>query len=257
MTHYFTFIKGVSPLVMTAIHEGHAVREELRALFSLDEQGRLREEDPFTGTWANKWDNRIIVNHSRFEVDVNRPREKAVYQVPDDAWGLEVWKKPLSPDDLERSFQVYDDFYSAAKKYFDELFSTHDKIIVFDIHSYNHQREGIIADPSANPDVNLGTDNMNREVWQPVLNSLMVSFRAFDYGGRNLDVRENIKFKGGYFGKWLFEQYGDDICPISIEFKKIFMDELTGKGFENDIRLISEIVYSSTYLVLETLKKTL
>jgi N-formylglutamate deformylase len=254
MTNYNTFIKGDSPLVMTAIHDGHAVREELTDLFSLGEPGRLREEDPFTGQWTYKCDNRIIVHHSRFEVDVNRPKEKAVYQVPEDAWGLEVWKKPLSPEDLERSLQVYDDFYSAAKRYFEKLFSTHDRIIVYDIHSYNHQREGIIADPAANPDVNLGTNNMNRELWQPVVDTLTTSLKSFDYDGRNLDVRENIKFKGGYFGKWLFEQYGDNICPISIEFKKIFMDELTGKGFENDILLISEMVHLSTYPVMEALK---
>ena len=36
--------------------------------------------------------NRIIVNRSRFEVDINRPRDKAVYITPEDAWGLHIWK---------------------------------------------------------------------------------------------------------------------------------------------------------------------
>lgn len=259
MDQRFSFIQGSSPLVISAIHDGHEVRKELKNLFSLDDAARLREEDPFTAIWTNNSDNRIIVHHSRFEVDVNRPRDKAVYQIPEDAWGLEVWKKPLPPEFLERSLRFYDDFYASAKIYFDELFSFHEKIVVYDIHSYNHQRDGKgkTADRFTNPDVNLGTGNMNRELWQTEVQTLLECFRNFDFKGRNLDVRENIKFKGGYFGKWLFEQYGDAICPISIEFKKIFMDEHTGKGFENDIRLISDMVHSSTYHVLNILNKTL
>jgi hypothetical protein len=137
------------------------------------------------------------------------------------------------------------------------MISIHESVVVYDIHSYNHQREGQgkIADPSTNPDVNLGTANMNREVWESVVSATSECFKRFDYNGRTLDVRENIKFKGGYFGKWLFEQYADKICPISIEFKKLFMDEQTGKGFENEIILISDMVHASVHHVLKTLKE--
>jgi N-formylglutamate deformylase len=217
MTQHFTFIQGNSPLVICAIHDGHTVREELENLFAISENGRLREEDPYTAIWTNNSDNRILVHHSRFEVDINRPKEKAVYQKPEDAWGLKVWKQQLPPEVLERSLKVYDNFYASAKIYFDTLFSIHESVVVYDIHSYNHQREGqgAVADPSTNPDVNLGTANMNREVWKSVVEATTECFKRFDYHGRTLDVRENIKFKGGYFGKWLFEQYADKICPIS------------------------------------------
>ncbi len=84
---------------------------------------------------------------------------------------------------------------------------------------------------------------------------MMQHLRNYDYAGRALDVRENVKFKGGYFGQWLFEKYGDNICPISIEFKKFFMDEWTGEPFEKDIRLISEMIKSSEAAVLTALHK--
>src|SRR5690606_31171683 len=103
MSENFTFQKGNSPLVITAIHDGHEVRDELKGLFNLDEAARLREEDPFTAVWADISENKIIVHHSRFEADVNRPREKAVYQNPEDAWGLEVWNRKLSGEILHRS----------------------------------------------------------------------------------------------------------------------------------------------------------
>ncbi len=257
MANMYTLIKGSSPIVATAIHEGHDTREELTGLFNLSDDERLREEDPFTAKWLHVSDNNIIVHHSRFETDVNRPRDKAIYIKPGDAWGLKVWKNDLQQEIIDRSLKLYDDFYKQVKEYFDSLFLLHDKILVYDIHSYNHRREAkdIAADPVENPEINIGTKNMDHEIWQPLIQVIIDTFKHFDFDGRHLEVRENIKFKGGYFGQWLFEQYGKKICPVSIEFKKFFMDEWTGKPFEKDIKLINELLLESKGPVLESLKK--
>ena len=253
----YEFIKGTSPIVATAIHEGHDTRSELSDLFNLTDAERLREEDPFTAKWLSVSDNNIIVHHSRFETDVNRQRGKAVYVKPQDAWGLQVWKNDLHEEIINGSLEVYDNFYKQAKEYFNSLFELHEKIVVYDIHSYNHRREAenIAADANENPEVNIGTKNMDHEVWQPLVQVMIDTFKQFNYNGRNLDVRENIKFKGGYFGQWLYEQYGKKICPVSIEFKKFFMDEWTGNPFEKDIKLINELLLESNGPVLESLKK--
>lgn len=257
MTSSYTFIKGTSPIVATAIHEGHNTRAELSELFNLNGAERLREEDPFTAKWLDVSDNNIIVHHSRFETDVNRPREKAVYLKPVDAWGLKVWKNDLPEDIAIASLAVYDDFYVQAKQYFDSLFEMHERIVVYDIHSYNYRREAkdIAADAHENPEVNIGTKNMDVEIWQPLVKVITDTFKKFDYDGRHLDVRENIKFKGGYFGQWLYEQYGKKICPVSIEFKKFFMDEWTGEPFEKDIALINQLLIQSKGPVLNSLDK--
>ncbi|NEU08046.1 N-formylglutamate amidohydrolase [Flavihumibacter sp. R14] len=257
MAASYTFIKGKSPIVATAIHEGHHTRAGLKELFHLDEDERLREEDPYTARWLNVSDNRIIVHHSRFETDVNRPREKAVYRVPEDAWGLNVWKQVLNDEIAEASLRVYDNFYEECKGYFDSLFKLNNKIIVYDIHSYNHRREGrtVEAEPNGNPEINIGTQNMDRQLWDPVIETLLQHFSSFNYNGRNLDARENIKFKGGYFGQWLYERYGKNICPVSIEVKKFFMDEWTGEAFPKDIQLIDEMLRSSGTPVLEAMNR--
>lgn len=253
----FDFVRGHSPIVATAIHDGHHIRESLLKLFHLTDEERLREEDPFTAKWVNFSDNTIVVHHSRFETDVNRSREKAVYVKPEDAWGLKVWNKALPEEIINESLEVYDTFYEEVKKYFDSLFMSYENIVVYDIHSYNHRRDGINieSDIHLNPEINIGTRNMNRVKWEPVVSALVESLQSFDYDGRSLDVRENIKFKGGYFGQWLFEQYGEKICPVSIEFKKFFMDEWTGKPFVKDIELISSLLKTSQLPVLEALKK--
>src|SRR5262249_53172094 len=109
---YFEAIVGDGPIVATAIHAGHLLREDAARLIALDEAQRLREEDPFTDELAIVAPTRLIGRRSRFEVDLNRPREQAVYRQPADAWGLHVWETPLGEAFVAESLAVYDAFYA-------------------------------------------------------------------------------------------------------------------------------------------------
>jgi len=100
--------QGPGPLVAAAIHHGHSVRDEVARHLALDEAGRLREEDPFTGDWTGIAPTRIVVLRSRFEVDLNRPREKSVYRTPEDARGLKIWKDSQPDEVHDRSLSEYD-----------------------------------------------------------------------------------------------------------------------------------------------------
>jgi N-formylglutamate amidohydrolase len=249
----FNFIKGTSNLVATAIHDGHEVRPELLSHFNLSSHERLREEDPFTAEMSLIADNRITVNYSRFQADLNRDRKNAVYQKPEDAWGLQVWKGKLSSQHVEESLQYYDRFYAALKAYLDELLTQHPRLIIYDIHTYNHRREAYdkYASVEENPELNLGTGNIVGEEWRNTIDAFINSAREFNYEGRHLDVRENVKFAGGYFSKWLGETYGNKVCPIAIEFKKFFMDEWTGEGDYYQIEHLKELLAYTTTSVLE------
>ena len=77
--------EGKTPLVAAAIHAGHEIRHEVAENLALSESDRMREEDSFTGSLTTVAQNRLIVFRSRFEIDVNRTREKAVYLRPEDA----------------------------------------------------------------------------------------------------------------------------------------------------------------------------
>jgi hypothetical protein len=79
------------PVLATAIHAGHDLRDEIAARTALDDAARLREEDPFTDLLIPEVCTSVVVRRSRFELDLNRPRERAVYRRPEDAWGLELW----------------------------------------------------------------------------------------------------------------------------------------------------------------------
>ncbi len=198
-------VEGDSPLVATAIHDGHDLRDDVASLMRLEEQIRLREEDPFTGIWTAVAETRLVARRSRFEMDLNRPREKAVYLDPEDCWGLQVWKERPSPEIVERSLAQYDAFYAELRGLFKDLEKRFGRFVVFDIHSYNHRRNGAGSaseNPEENPEVNVGTGTMNRENWSPIVERFINDLRSFDFLGRKLDVRENVKFKGGNLARW-------------------------------------------------------
>jgi N-formylglutamate amidohydrolase len=250
--------RGRGCLVATAIHDGHAVREEVDELLALTDEERLREEDPYTGFWTELSSNRVIGLRSRFEVDLNRPRDQAVYITEEHAWGLRVWRNQPDLELLDRSLGEYDAFYKAMYRHMNELEDRHGHFVVFDLHSYNHCRSGPDsppADPTGNPDVNVGTGTMIRERWSPIVDRFIQDLSSFDFPGRQLDVRENVRFRGGNFPRWIHQHFPKTGCALAIEVKKFFMDEWTGEADLQGVEAIREALESTVPGVLEELEK--
>lgn len=250
--------RGDGPIVATAIHDGSSVRPELAALMQLSNEERLREEDSCTGDWTNVAPTRLIGQLSRFEVDLNRPKEKAVYLTPEDAWGLKVWKEPLSSESQAKSLSIYDAFYDEVREILERMVSRYRRVVVLDLHTYNHRREGAtgpLADAKENPEVNIGTATMNRSRWAPIVDRFIVDLRNFEYIGRHLDVRENIKFQGGNFARWIHECFPNSVCVLSVEFKKFFMDEWTGEPDQLQVQAIERALKSTVWGIHEELVK--
>ena len=249
---------GDGPLVAAAIHDGHAVRAELVELLALSEAERRYEEDPFTGAWTSIAPTRIVALRSRFEMDLNRPRQKAVYLEPEDAWGLQVWKTRPRGDVVERSLGQYDAFYRQARLLLENLVERFGRVAVFDLHTYNYRRSGPdapAADPQGNPDVNLGTGTMDRRRWAPLVDRFVAEVRGFDFLGRRLDVGENVKFQGGHFSRWIHETFPHSVCSLAVEVKKFFMDEWTGAIDSQQHLAVEQALGSAAVGVLEELRE--
>lgn len=218
-------------VVASSVHAGHALRPELAAVMVLDEDTRLREEDPHTDEIAAVVESRVLTTTSRFEVDLNRPRDEAVYRTPDDCWGLDVWEGGALSDDLVgRSLEVYDEFYDRLGERLDTV-AARGPFVLLDVHSYNHRRDGADAAPEPvadNPQVNLGTGSLDRERFGPVVDAFLHELSSHDVGGEPVDVRENVRFRGRALAAWVHERYPGVGCCLALEFKKTFMDEWSG-----------------------------
>ena len=224
--------RAASPLVGTAIHNGHGVRADLTPAMALDEAGRLREEDPFTEYAIRDVPNRIVFHRSRFEIDLNRSKPDAVYVRPDQAWGLNVWKERLPENQIAASHAIHDAYYAMLKQMLAGIEAMHGGFVLLDIHSYNHRREGPDSpptDPEKAPVVNIGTFSMDRNRWQRLLDPFIETLAGQTLAGAPIDVRENIAFQGkGEQTRFVHEHFPKTGCAIAIEFKKVFMDEWTG-----------------------------
>jgi hypothetical protein len=135
----------------------------------------------------------------------------------------------------------------------------HGRLVVLDLHTYNHRRGGPDAapdDPEANPEVNIGTGTMpDRARWAPIINRFIADLGSFPFGGHHLDVRENVKFQGGNFGRWMHSEFPDSVCCLSIEFKKFFMDEWTGTPDEDQVQLIEQALAATLPGLTEELSR--
>jgi hypothetical protein len=224
--------KGEGPVVATAIHDGHGLRDEVREVMALQDAERLREEDPFTGQAVAGIANHVVACRSRFEIDLNREADEAVYTCPEQCWGLQVWREAPDAGLVARSRAIHEAFYRMMGGLLDDIAAAHGRFVLLDVHSYNHRRDGPggAATPQADaPDINIGTFSMPRELWAPLLDPVMEEMRAFDFNGRRLDVRENVAFQGkGALTRFVHERYPGQGCAIAIEFKKFYMDEWTG-----------------------------
>lgn len=223
-----------SPVVAVAVHAGHDVREEIAGRLALSGLDRLHEEDVGTAEWATRFPTHIVGGRSRFEVDLNRPREDAVYLRAEECWDLEVWREPLAPDMLERSRAAHDVFYAELGGILDRTQDVFGHFVVYDLHSYNHRRGGpdtAPADPAGHPDVNVGTGSMDRDRWGSLVGRFMADLHSakVPYGDDHLDVRENVCFKGRQLARWVHERYPETGCALAIEVKKFYMDEHTGE----------------------------
>ena len=248
----------LSPLVGAAVHDGHGARDEVTAHFRLDEKGRLREEDPFTGAMARLLPRHVVGLNSRFELDLNRAPEKAVYRIPADAWGLDVWKAELPDAVAANSMALYGAFYDELRVELENVRASFGHFVVYDLHSYNHRRDGADgpeANPGENPEVNIGTKTLNNPKFRPLIERFIADLRAFDFGGRGLDVRENVKFGGGQFSRWIHDEFPDAACSIAIEWKKFWMDEWSGEADEAQRELIRLALLSTFDGAREELSK--
>jgi N-formylglutamate deformylase len=234
-------IEGDGPLIATAIHDGHELRPELQAALRLSDAERLREEDPFTSRFTRIARTSLVVKSSRFQVDLNRPRDQCVYLTPEQAWGLELWKTPPERALLALAAEEYDRFYALLEDLCAEKARRFGRFVLFDLHSYNHRRAGPDAPPeppAENPEINLGTGSVPGGRSREPIERFLAVLRGRKVRGRPLDARENVKFQGGHLAHWVHERFPAAGLALAIEVKKFFMDEWTGVPDEG---VLSEI----------------
>ena len=206
------------PYACAAIHDGHQVRKELWDNCLHSEYDRWYEEDPQTKNMIASHPIVIAGCDSRFEYDLNRAPEAAVFET---AWGKQLWKTPLPNRHKKTSLAKHKAYYNVVYALIETLESKFGVAIVYDMHSYNWKRWAREV-----PTWNLGTSNLDNErfgtcieVWRQSLSEL--------------ELPNNIKstalindtFQGnGYFLKFITQNFKNTLV-LATEIAKVYCDE--------------------------------
>ncbi|WP_369996110.1 N-formylglutamate amidohydrolase [Winogradskyella sp.] len=226
------------PYVCGAVHDGHQFRKELWENCLHTEYERWYEEDPETKNMVSSHPILIAGCDSRFEYDLNRDPENAVFET---AWGKQLWKNPLPEIQKEKSLKKHKNFYKVVHALISKIEEKFGVCVVYDMHSYNWKRWDREV-----PTWNLGTSNIDNdrfgdqiESWRQMLVSIELP------NGIKQTAKINDTFQGnGYFLKYITKNFKNTLV-LATEIAKIYCDEY------------KQIIYPEVVAAVENQLKTL
>lgn len=215
-----------------AVHDGHQFRRELWENCLHTDYDRWYEEDPCTKQMVQTMPMVIAGCDSRFEYDLNRDPENAIYE---DAWGKKLWKVPLNAAQKEQSLTKHQNFYKVVFALVSKMKSLFGAAIVYDMHSYNWKRWDRPV-----PVINIGTKNIDEKydafakAWCKNLSHIKLPY------GIETTAAINDTFQGnGYFLKNISQNF-QDVLVLATEFSKIYCNEYEYVIFPEVVTTIEE-----------------
>lgn len=235
-----------TPYIFTAIHHGHRLRQDLKEICLVSEDGRYHEEDAYTGDLIEFFPITLIAHDSRYEYDLNRDAEKCLYQ---EAWGDRVYKRALTKEEIQESIRKYNQFYTICDTLVKTVLSKYPNCLILDIHSYNIQDRDYVNPPM----FNIGTHFINLTKYRPFVDEWMKQLDKIKIPGHEVTVKENDIFWGmGNLSERMNGNY-DDCLVLPTEVKKIYADEFKPEPYRNIITTIERGFKSSIEQMLPLL----
>ena len=224
-------IEEYVPFICGAVHDGHQFRKDLWENCLHSEYERWYEEDPCTKEMVRSHPIVLAGRDSRFEYDLNRPPESAIYE---DAWGKKLWKNPLSKDEIGISLDKHANFYKVVHALVHQIESKHGKALVFDMHSYNWRRWEREV-----PVWNLGTSNIDNdrfgnmaESWKTKLAGIKLPHNIKSTSAINDTFQGN-----GFFLKYITSNFKNTLV-LATEISKIYCNEYEGIIYPEVVRAV-------------------
>lgn len=201
-----------------AVHDGHQFRKELWDNCLHTEYERWYEEDPETKNMIASHPIVIAGCDSRFEYDLNRTPEDAVFET---AWGKQLWNTPLPEAMKTKSLKKHATFYKVVHALINKLEEMFGVCVVYDMHSYNWQRWDREV-----PTWNLGTSNVDNNRFGSSIEAWRQSLSEIKFP-KNIPSTSKINdtFQGnGYFLKYITNNFKNTLV-LATEIAKVYCDE--------------------------------
>ena len=211
-------IESYVPYICGAVHDGHQLRKELWENCMHTAYDRWYEEDPETKNMVISHPILIAGCDSRFEYDLNRYPEEAVFET---AWGKQLWKTPLKNNQKQKSLDKHTSFYKVVHALVNKIESKFGSAIVYDMHSYNWQRWDREV-----PTWNLGTSNIDNERFGELIETWrkMLSNMNLPNGIKSTAAINNTFYGNGYFLRYITKEFKNTLV-LATEIAKVYCDE--------------------------------
>lgn len=248
----FHFLEPASYLGV-ALHSGSRVRPELDEAMKVGQKDRFREEDPYTDLFIRDFPLRVLARDSRFEYDLNWEIGKCIYPVGEQKWGLKVWNRPLTSDEIATTHHKYREFHALIDLIVGYMLRQEGTPILFDIHSFCYQREKRTNWWEDNkPEINLGTRSINRKYFSSLIDIFLDHASEIRLDGHILSVGENTLFPGGYITQKFAGSHNRKLLVLAIEYKKIFMNEWTGVLYPEKLKTLKKNLFLTKDKIIRT-----
>lgn len=221
------------PYICAAIHDGHQFRKELWDNCLHTEYDRWYEEDPETKNMIASHPIVIAGCDSRFEYDLNRAPEDAVFVT---AWGKQLWKTPLPEAQKQKSLAKHEAFYKVVHTLVKTIETKHKVAIVYDMHSYNWQRWDREV-----PTWNLGTINVDNERFGPDIEAWRQSLSEMQLPNdiKSTALINDTFFGNGYFLKYITNSFKNTLV-LATEIAKVYCDEYEQVNFPEVVNSVEK-----------------
>ncbi|MFH1017691.1 MAG: N-formylglutamate amidohydrolase [Pseudomonadota bacterium] len=238
-------VKRYDPCIALAVHAGHRLREESLSKMTIEETERLQDEDVATEHMIQDFPIQLVGLDSRYEYDLNRRRDQSVYLKPFQSWGKKVWLHPPSKEELDISYQKYDEFYEMLDCVAEQMTARFGKFLVFDVHSYNFRRQQYVGREQALPTFNIAASAADQKKHRAVLDQIAQNLAKVRLTNADSKVKENDIFKKDGAVVAALEKKCPDALTVPIEIKKIYTDERTGDVNRAMIEVLRRGIFSA------------
>ena len=231
--------KKPSNAIAVALHAGSRVRSGLNGVMQVGAVERSREEDLYTDALVEDFPLVMVARDSRFEYDLNWEEAHCIYDYQKKKWGHQVWSRPLTKSERDETIAKYREFHRLLDMMIEYVLSRVGPVLLFDIHSFCYQREDRVHWWTDNkPEINVGTRYIHRDYFAAQVEAFMRMNSGIILEGKRLRIAENEIFPGGFLTRKYAAMHPHTVCVLAVEYKKIYMDEWSGKLYPEKLDLL-------------------
>ncbi|MEC4728516.1 flavohemoglobin expression-modulating QEGLA motif protein [Shewanella sp. D64] len=217
-------IEQYLPVVCTAIHTGHELREDRLKYCLLTAEERDSHEARLTYELIASQPITLSSLDSRLEYDLDYPKALSTsYKLMTEQ---ALWKRPLSATQRLISHNKHDAFFQIYTALITKLESLFGKVIVFDIKAYTPQE----ADTSA-PLFDISTTQIDMSRWQSVVNKFHSELTKTSVPNMDTSVALNVISRGMGYLTTHTNAHFDRTLVLAIHIKKVYLDAQNGDVF--------------------------